>query len=417
MPKEKNVLLICWDFPPNYGIGGRRWAKFAKCLVRDGYFIHVIKSTTPNGNSTSPWLKDVDHNKVFINSIKPHWAVEWLHSYDSLISFAKIRFAKYFLKLKFKGTIFDKAVGIQNEFIAIATELITKNNIKNVIVTGAPFNLIYYTALLKKRNKDLHIIADYRDPWINSVNYGMLNLTEVQLKEELEKQTVVFENVDVVTAPNDFLIEEIKQTDPVKAGTTPLFVTLPHVFDRDDVSLERSVDKKEGTRLKLIYAGALYSDTERYLNVLSNSIMKFKNEFPNIKITLDLYTKHKSKALSILGLEDNINFHEPIGDTIFNIVRESDLFIILLSDHNKDFKTTKFYEFLPYKVPYLLVGPKGHVSESIEKEELGFLLTGEHDLGYIYKKLLTSKELNGFKNIDTYSLNNSIGLLNRILKN
>ena len=163
MPKEKNVLLICWDFPPNYGIGGRRWAKFAKCLVRDGYFIHVIKSTTPNGNSTSPWLKDVDHNKVFINSIKPHWAVEWLHSYDSLISFAKIRFAKYFLKLKFKGTIFDKAVGIQNEFIAIATELITKNNIKNVIVTGAPFNLIYYTALLKKRNKDLHIIADYHE--------------------------------------------------------------------------------------------------------------------------------------------------------------------------------------------------------------------------------------------------------------
>lgn len=417
MPEEKNVLLICWDFPPNYGIGGRRWAKFSKRLVKDGFAIHVIKSTTPKGNTTSPWLKDVDQSKVLISNIKPHWAVEWLHSYDSIFSFAKIRLAKYILRLKFKGTIFDKAIGIQNEFIALATDLINKNSIKNVIVTGAPFNLIYYTALLKQNNKHLNVIADYRDPWINSVNYGMLNLTQTQLMEEREKQNVVFKNVDIITAPNDFLINEIKLTHQNIHDVTPKFVTLPHVFDHDDVNIEKASVRKEEATFKLIYAGALYSDTERYLSTLANSILKFKEEFPKVKITIDLYTKHRSNILSISGLEDCINFYEPIGDGIFNIVRESDLFIILLSDHNKDFKTTKFYEFLPYQVPYLLVGPKGHVSESIEKEELGFLLTEEQDLGAIYKKLSAPNKLKGFKDIDKYSLNNSIGLLNSILKN
>lgn len=417
MPKEKNVLLICWDFPPNNGIGGRRWAKFAKRLVKDGYFIHVIKSKSSKGNSISPWLKDVDHTKVLINNIKPYWAVEWLHSYDSILSFAKIRLAKYILKLKFKGTIFDKAIGIQKEFLTLATDLITKNSITNVIVTGAPFNLIYYTALFKEKNKHLNVIADYRDPWINSVNYGMLNLSQIQLEEEREKQNVVFNNVDTITAPNDFLISEIKHTHQNVQDVMPKFVTLPHVFDHDDVNAEKTSTRKEEATFKLIYAGALYSDTERYLDILANSILKFKEQFPNIKFTLDLYTKHRSKVLALSGLEDNIKFHEPIGDNIFSIVRESDLFIILLSDHNKDFKTTKFYEFLPYKVPYLLVGPKGHVSESIEKEELGFLLTEEQDLGVIYKKLSASNELKGFKDIDKYSLNNSIGLLNSILKN
>ncbi|MBP9069680.1 MAG: hypothetical protein KBG47_09240 [Bacteroidia bacterium] len=417
MHKEKNVLLICWDFPPNYGIGGRRWAKFAKCLLRDGYLIHVIKSETPKGNITSPWLKDVDHKNISINNIKPHWAAEWLHSYDSLFSFVKIRFAKYVLKLSYKGTIFDKAIGIQDKFNDLAIDLIKKNSIKNVIVTGAPFNLIYYTALLKKDLKHLNIIADYRDPWINSVNYGMQHLTKDQLKQEREKQSCVFNYVDVITAPNDFLIEQIKQTHVGKANVMPLFLKLQHFFDSDDVVLQRSATNKEHNKLKLVYAGALYSDTERYLSVLTNSILKFKGQFPDIKVEVDLYTKHKSVAVSLPELKENIRFLEPIGDKIFNVVRESDLFIILLSDHNKDFKTTKFYEFLPYKVPYLLVGPKGHVSESIEKEALGFLLTEEQDLSYIYKKLLTSKELKGFRDIDKYSLDNSTQVLNSILKN
>ncbi len=417
MPKQKSVLLICWDFPPNYGIGGRRWAKFTKCLLKDGYIIHVIKSKSSKVNMISSWVKDVDHKNVLISEIKPHWASEWLHSYDSIFSFARIRLAKYILKSKYKGTIFDKAIGIQSEFNALVTGLITKNNIKNVIVTGAPFNLIYYTALLKQTMKDLNIIADYRDPWINSVNYGMLHLAKDQIKEEREKQNSVFNYVNVITAPNDFLIEQIKQTNEGNTNATPFFLKVPHFFDKDDVVLQKSEIDKAQDKLKLVYAGALYSDTERYLSVLANSILKFKDQFPQIKVEVDFYTKHKSLAFSNLGLEKNIRFLEPIGDKIFNIVRESDLFIILLSDHNKDFKTTKFYEFLPYKVPYLLVGPKGHVSESIEKEELGFLLTEEQNLSYVYKKLLVSKELNGFNNIDKYSLDNSSLLLNSILKN
>lgn len=56
LPREP-VLIICYAFPPNYGIGGRRWAKFAKELARRGHPVHVIRRAFNNGNR-SLWTED-----------------------------------------------------------------------------------------------------------------------------------------------------------------------------------------------------------------------------------------------------------------------------------------------------------------------------------------------------------------------
>ena len=40
---DKKILLICWDFPPNNGIGGRRWAKLIKYLAKSDVECHVMK--------------------------------------------------------------------------------------------------------------------------------------------------------------------------------------------------------------------------------------------------------------------------------------------------------------------------------------------------------------------------------------
>jgi len=402
---NKHILIVCWGFPPNEGIGGRRWAKFAKALVSKGYKLHVIKSSIPKLNKISHWHKDVDDKNIVTYNLEPYWAVNWLHDYDSKLSFFKIRIAKYFLKYRFNGTIFDKAIGVKDEFLKLANQIITRNNIKNVVVTGAPFNLMYFGAKLKEGNENINLIVDYRDPWINSVNYGIRDLSVAKRNEEMRKQKKVFKYANVITAPNSFLINQIKETNESKEVINSKFVELSHFFDRDDFVEREVLTDKAPEKFRLLYAGALYTDSELYLTQFAKSINKFKKQFPLVGLEIDFYTSHRSESLNELMHSGEIKFHKPIGDEIFNKIREYDLLIILLADHNKDFKTTKYFEFMPYRVPYLFVGPKGYVSESIEKEKIGIVLREESDLIKAYNDRLKNTESVKLSNIDDFSLN------------
>ena len=45
--------------------------------------------------------------------------------------------------------------------------------------------------------------------------------------------------------------------------------------------------------------------------------------------------------------------------------------MIFLADHNKNYLTTKFFEYLPFKVPLLYFGENGFVAKFIAENNLG----------------------------------------------
>lgn len=397
---NKNILIICWDFPPNSGIGGRRWAKFAKALIRNGHQIQVIKSENLSSTSNSVWTKDIDFEKIHVTEIKINWAVKWLHDYKSKLKAIKIRVAKLYLSIIERGTVFDKAIGVKTELLNKAEEIINRKKIDVVIVTGAPFNLIYYTAFLKKKFPKLKFIVDYRDPWINSVNYGMMHINESRRNEERRKQDFAFANIDIVTAPNKFLLEEIKASSNSKQF--PKLISVEHFYDLDDiVKLKKREIEKEKENISVIYAGALYSDTDKYLSVLAAGVKQF-NSNSNAKIKLDLFTDHRSNIFKDHGIDEYVRFSNNIGDKIFERLSDYDYILILLSDHNKNFKTTKYYEFLPYKIPYLYVGPMGEVARSIQEDDIGIVVRSKESVSEIYTS--SNKTYGGFNEIESYSL-------------
>ena len=69
-----------------------------------------------------------------------------------------------------------------------------------------------------------------------------------------------------------------------------------------------------------------------------------------------------------------ISINPSVGKEIFKIISEADYVLILLAEHNKDFKTTKFFEFLPFQKPYLYIGPLGEVAKNIREDEMGFVI-------------------------------------------
>jgi len=378
----KNVLIVCWEFPPSTAIGGRRWSKIAKSLLKLNLNVSIISSITTQKNEGKAWIEQEYLSKLKLYHLKKHFLVDWLNDYASSWKSLKIRAAKLIISRLYKGTIFDKAIGIESEFLSLAEEVIKSNSIDVVFVTGAPFNLVYYSAKLKKKFPTLKIIADYRDPWINAQNYGMKDLSDRKRQEELCKQNYVFETVDCVTVPNAFLLKEIEETYTGSGKIRAQFVELPHAFDPDDV-LTDSLTKKEN-KIRIVYAGAMYIGSDDYLKFLNNSINYLKSKSSNQKVEFLFYTNDIGKEKLFKDNSDCVKFFKSINERIFHEIVSADAIMMLLSDHNKNYVTSKFYEFIPYRKPYLYVGPEGYVSQKIRGEQLGYALNKVEDLYEIF---------------------------------
>ena len=414
MPNKK-IVLLCWDFPPNDGIGGRRWAKMAKWLLKSGYEIHVIKSKSKNGNKNSAWLSDVNSNQIHIYEVETYWPVKWLNSKGNYIcDKLKHKFAALYLNFFVNGTMYDKAIGKESDVVKLVSKIIKLNKIKNVIVTGAPFNLIYYAAKIKLIFPTIFVLADYRDPWLNAVNYGMKNLSAKNKLAEQNKQNLVFETIDVITAPNTFLLNDIKSTYTGSNSIKANFVELPHAYDEDDFLVIDTLKKPNINVLKIVYAGSIYLGSEKYLKEFINQINNYNSKTEHL-VELEIYTDDYKSFSQFQNAA--ISIQPSIGKEIFKIISEADYVLILLADHNKDFKTTKFYEFLPFQKPYLYIGSLGEVAKNIGDDEMGFVIKDvKNDTVSFFVSHFTSKLVfNGLSKFKNHTFQKRVELITELL--
>jgi len=414
MPNKK-TLLLCWDFPPNDGIGGRRWAKMAKWLLKSGHEIHVIKSKSKVENQNSTWLSDVDSNQIHIYEVDTYRPVKWLNSKGSnFFDKLKHKFSSIFLTVFSNGTIYDKAIGKESEILKLASKIIELNKIENVLVTGAPFNLIYYAAKIKLVFPKLFVLADYRDPWLNAVNYGMQNLSAKKKLAEQNKQNLVFENIDIITAPNSFLLNQIKATyngsNLIKAN----FVELPHAYDEDDFVNIDNFKKQSSTILKIVYAGSVYFGSKSYLEEFINQIEEYNSKNIHL-VELEIYTDDYKSLQQFKN--EAVSIKPSVGKEIFKVISEADYVLILLAEHNKDFKTTKFYEFLPFQKPYLYIGSLGKVSESINEDEMGFVIKDvkKNTVAFIESHVTSKLVFNGLSKFKNHNFQKRVALINELI--
>lgn len=400
--KDKHILIVCWDFPPNNAIGGRRWAKIAKSLLRMDYTVSVIGHEAELSQEKPRWISHGEFSRIKFYGCRESLLTKWLNDYTSWFKAIKIRAAGFLLNLFYKGTIFDRTVGIEKRFLKLAQTIIKEQSIQTVFVTGAPFNLLYYAAQLRIMFPQIKLVGDYRDPWIHAQNYGMKGLSPRRKRQELEKQNFVFEQFDIITAPNAFLLEEIKQTYTGKSSKIARFVELQHAFDPDDVIVSNGRPLQSQTEIRLIYGGTLYIGIEKYLEFFNEALSYLKSKLPGKTVKVSFFTQELAHKKLFRANEDCVSFAKPVGDEIFSEIVTSDYILIFLSEHNKNYVTSKFFEFLPYNKPYLYIGPKGFVSDKIEKEGLGYFIKSVEDL-YLVLNNPKDKNLSAGDTIKQYS--------------
>ena len=372
---SKKVLIVCFFFPPYPSIGGRRSAKFAKYLVQKGYDVHVIMVKNPF-QETSSWMKDIEKLNLHIYELPLNYPKEFILPVTTLFQKIKYRFTNsYFNLFLSKKNKFDYTVFWKNDYSKKVKTLIEEDEIENIFISAPPFYYIYYTCLLKKQFPNINIIADFRDPWLESPYYGMSGLKQNQLKHEIDLFNEVAKGVNYITGPNEILLA--RQASYLKKENESFkskFITIEHAYDPDDVLIkpnnhQQSVDYK----IRLVYGGQLYTGTEPVLKELSEFLktLKVSNYELYKKLSIEFYTPEVDRAAIFKGLEDVVTFSASIGNKIMDKIATATFCLLFMADHNKDFRTTKFLEYAILRKPFIVFGNKGYVAKFVEENKIG----------------------------------------------
>jgi len=371
---NKKVLIVSYYFPPFPKVGGRRWAKFAKYLNRDGFDTHVV-CITYNGDNESPWNKDVIDYEEKVHRIRkdferPYYMKGLPKNLIQKIKW-KISLYKELYNKKKSGGIYNEQV-IKNalELKRKTDELIYEHRFDVVIVTGGPFVVPYEVVKLKAKFKSVKFIVDIRDPWTG----GMKNqLTPKQLDKELEKEAVTYRKADIVTTCHTFIIDDINNR--LRLGNK--LVHLKHAYDKEDFIIDAAdIKSREYSNvIKMIYAGSLYKGMEKEIVKLTEFVNYLVNT--GIKPEIDLYcfTKDYLSIINESGFNEYFNFREIVSPTeLSRIMADSDVILQLRpksAEGWENFLSSKFYELLYYRKPILYFGPLSRVGDFLEDNKLG----------------------------------------------
>ncbi len=359
------ILIISFFFPPYNKVGGRRWAKHFKYLIKAKVPTYVIAGNFPG---TSPWDKDIEtlENSIFRIDHK----VKKTHYYQRTLP-------KNFLeKIKWKlsyykwdsakedlvGNYNDVSLNNESKYLNKAIEIIEAKEINTVILSVGPFSYSSILIQLKQQFPSVKFVLDYRDYWEDSTK----ELTPPQIRFEKELQNKVVDSVDLILSPN----HEMQKYYANFFGSKSY--CLPHCYDESDIeSIKQSENTGYKTKINLIYGGAFYANIVENIYLVKHFINKLSL---NKKVQADFY-------VSIKGYENELT-HPSIkrmdfidSNEYLERVNKSDYAILILPPNRVNAMSSKFYELIALRKPIIYFGGIGEVSEFLVKNKLGFHIT------------------------------------------
>ena len=384
---NKKVLIVCYSFPPYFGIGGRRWAKFSKYIKLLGTEVFVISSKNPF-KEKSNWTTDIEGiNVTRLPLIYPKALISFP---KSIVGRLRYKFSIFILKLRTKGNYYDKTIFWEKQFLNQAKKIIEENQIKNIIVSGAPFHLTTYCLKLKEWDSNLNLIVDFRDFWTDDLSLGPLgSISQKRINYELELEKKVFKKADYIITVSEFISKTL-----INKHSSNKVLTIINGFDEDDYDSKLSASKKSND-IKFVFTGTLYQNINTSFIPFCKAIRLLKNNEPDLynMVTFDFYGSSSQFNIDLVKQYelDNVSFHKNLPLTqAYKIVAEADYCMLFLNDSYTFSLSTKFCEYIGLRKSIVLFSKQGESSDFIQQNSLGFWInpeeTYENLLGLIKSK-------------------------------
>ncbi len=399
---SKKVVLLNYYFPPNTGVGGRRWLKLCKYLSQKNVEVTVFTPEKFILKNQPSWQNEVNHIKnLKVIEVKDSYPKILLGVPANFIEKLKYKLSDIFVDIFAKGNKYDASTFwnpiVQNQ----VKKYLIENKIDNLIVSGTPFNYFYFAAQLKQELPNLNLVLDFRDLWIDSMGSFGENVRKFQSKKRYEleceyEQFSIEHSNHILCASTDIhdILSSKYKTFKDK------FHVINNGFDPQDVFISNDSNSsiyQSNKKSVILNIGSINCSRYFYtyfINALSeiksiNSELYHSIEF-NFYGNTNLQFENDVKAANI----DAIRFYGKVGtDEVKNILKAADMVLYIKREEELvNSFGSKFFEYLCARKYILILSPKGKVTEYISNNSIGFVMQKET----VWNDLV--KALNDFRN-------------------
>lgn len=360
---EKRVLIITYYWPPSGGPGVQRWLKFSKYLPDCG--IKPIILTVHPDMAEYPMQDESLLNEIR-KEVKVIHTKTWepFHIYKKLSGKKKVGFGNIDKKPSTKQKAFnwiranlfvpDARKYWKNYAVKAARKAIREDGITTIITTGPPHSTHLIGLALKKENRDLNWIADFRDPWSNFMFNENLPRTNWAKRKDANLEQEVRENANHIVVVHDKLQE--------KFSALQSNVHLIH-NGYDTADFRDLVRTKVTTKFTLTYIGNFRSTQN--LAILWKALKKLKEtkviDRQNFKFKIaGMVSPEINATIAANGLNDLV---DPLGylahkEALQEMMESNLLYISIPEVGTADtIVPGKTFEYLYSEIPLLAVAP------------------------------------------------------------
>ncbi len=360
---SKNVLIICYYWPPAGGPGVQRWLGFARHLPALGFQVTVL---VPE-NADYPVI-----DKSLVRAVPQGITVLKvpIKEPSRLASSLSRKRTKQLQKgvinkksslvqdalLWLRGNLFipDARVGWKPAVLQAVKQYCAVNEYFTVITTGPPHSVHLIGRALKKQLNHIKWIADFRDPWTTIGYHKDLKLTAraAQKHERLEQEILNSCDALIVTSPHTATEFHSKTETPVHVITNGYDIAM------------NTQDKQPAGLFTIAHVGTLLADRNplvlwSVLSKMLKTIPDFKDHFKLI-LTGNVANEIK-ESITTHQLDGYVEFTGYLAhDEAVKIMFNSQLLLLIEIDAavNTAIIAGKIFEYLASRRPIIGLGPR-----------------------------------------------------------
>ncbi len=378
----KKVLIVTYYWPPAGGPGVQRWLNFVKHLPTYGIEPVVFIPDTPSYPIVDESLLSElpEAIKVYKSSFfEPYklasfFAKKKSKTISSGIINAKNQSFVEKLLLWVRGNLFipDARKFWVKPAVKQLREILKEEGITTLITSGPPHSLHLIGLELKKNDKNIRWISDFRDPWTSIGYHKKLKLSSFAAKKHKELEQQVLNTADEV------IVTSFTTKAEFQAITNKPITVITNGFSERSGEIAPIVD----TKFSMVHIGSLLTgrDPEMLWQSLSELITEQKGFAEDLSLEfVGVVSEDVLASIYEFELEPYVALHGYFPHSAVLKKQGSSQVLLLLeidSIVTKGIIPGKLFEYMASRRPILAIGPQGwDVAKIIEETQSGKCFT------------------------------------------